>query len=70
MTDDRELARRVLEHFKEVVGDRVFDTTLETTKFWFSNFDSSHGQWDLLSKETQDFLVSLVVAIQNDMKAR
>lgn len=70
MTDDRELARRVLEHFKEVVGDRVFDTTLETTKFWFSNFDSGHGQWDLLAKETQDFLVSLVVAIQNDMKAR
>ena len=50
MTDDIELARRVLEHFKEVVGDRVFDTPLETTKFWFSNFDSGHRQWDLLSK--------------------
>lgn len=69
MTTNEELAVRVIEHYKEIIGDRVFDTPLDAAKYWIANSPSTHGQWDLLGEEVKDFYVLVVTVIQRDMKA-
>lgn len=58
-----DLAQRILEHHKMVVGDKFFEFPEDEARYWFSNSEGTHRNWDLLSNDVKNFYMVMIAVI-------